>query len=147
MNDLYFVKQTNGRVQEINRAEFLQATPDEVAGIELDSRRSVFLLARAGAIQLQRMTGTAIYAVRIEPHAYRPELLDLLGGLPSLEQLDLEGCQVTDEDLQRLPYLPKLEGIGLAKTPVTQAGLKLLERQPNLTYIDAPQVAHPPNRR
>lgn len=140
LDDLYYVKQANGRAEAITRAEFLAASGDEVAGVELDSRRIVFLLSRAGAILLQRQTGSAIYAVRIEPHAYRPDLLDLLAGLPNLEQLDLEGCPVTDADLLRVPYLPKLAGIGLAKTKVTPAGLKQLDRQPELIYIDAPDA-------
>lgn len=141
LDDLYYVKRADGQVQEIDRSEFLSATGNEVAGIELDSRRSVFLMARGGAILLRRMTGSPIYAVRIEPHAYRPELLDLFEGLPNLEQLDLEGCPVTDDDLKRLPYLPKLEGIGLAKTAVTPVGLELLKRQSKLTYIDAPHIS------
>ncbi|RCS46073.1 DoxX family protein [Bremerella cremea] len=134
--DQYFVKRADHRVEEISRQEFHNKLAGEVAGIENDRRRNRFLLARAGVKMLKRDQTGPIYAVEMDPSRFRPELLRLLNRIPNIEQLNLAGCQVTNEDLKHLPILPKLEGIGLADTQVTDEAISLLRRQPQLKYIE-----------
>ncbi|WP_146118472.1 DoxX family protein [Blastopirellula marina] len=134
--DMYFVKRPDHQVEEISRQEFLDSTIGEVAGIEHDRRRNRFLLARAGAKMLVRDETGPIYAVEMDPSRFRPELLELLEGIPNIEQLNLAGCPVTNEDLKRLPTLPKLQGIGLADTPVSDSAISELMRHPELKVIE-----------
>lgn len=136
LSDLYFVKRSNHQVEQISRQEFHDASIGEVAGIEHDRRRNCFLLNRAGVRMLKRDKAGPIYAVEMNPRQFRPELLELLEGLPNIEQLNLAGCRVTNEDLKRLPTLHKLQGIGLAETFVNDRAIQELKRQPELRFID-----------
>ncbi|UUO07478.1 hypothetical protein M4951_04000 [Blastopirellula sp. J2-11] len=137
LDDLYYVKKPDGQIALITLDEFHAAEPGVVAGVGLDDRHSVFLLGNQGVVMLKRTEHSPIYAVRMEPDVYRADLLRLLAGLPNLEQLDLTGCAITDEDLKQLPIMPKLEGIGVADTKITDAGLNALLRQPKLTYVES----------
>lgn len=136
LDDLYYVKQPDGQVVRILPEEFYSASPGAVVGVGLDDHHAQYRLGQMGAVMLKRLPNAPIYAVRIEPDVYRPAMLRLLAGLPNIEQLNLAGCPITDEDLARLPILPQLRGIGLADTQVTDAGLKSLLRQPKLYYLE-----------
>ncbi|MHC2070167.1 DoxX family protein [Bremerella sp. T1] len=139
LGDMYFVLDADGKSVEISREQFVQQSPNQAEGVEVDSRRIRFLLARKGVALMRREKGGVIYAIEIPPKRYRPELLEMLRGLPNLEQINLSGCEVTDEDLTRLPRLPKLVGIGLSDTPVTNASIDTLLKQPRLTFIEYAQ--------
>lgn len=133
--DLYYVKREDGSSEQITRGEFLAEKPGEVAGMEVDRPRHRFLLARAGAKMLRREEKGPIYAVEMDPKRFRPQLLELLEGIPNIEQLNLAGCNVSDNDLKRLPILPRLQGIGLSDTPTTDAAIPILLQQPALIVI------------
>ena len=77
-----------------------------------------------------------IYAVEIPSNRYDAELLDQLHGLPNLEQLQLAGCDVTDNDLRRLETCDNLWGIGLNSTGVTDDGLLFLAKLPKLRHVE-----------
>lgn len=139
LGDKYYVLNNEGELVEQTREQFVQGSDDEVFGMEVESRRIRFLLARAGVKMLRRDEQTTVYAVEIPPERYRPELLEMLAGLPNLEQINLAGCEVTDDDLMRLPLLPKLVGIGLANTPVTNDVIETLLKQPQLMVIEYQQ--------
>jgi hypothetical protein len=134
--DTYFLKQADHTAMEIDRARFLSSGGAEVAGIESDNPRSVFALSQAGARMLKRTAEGMIYAVEIAPNNYRAELLRHLRGLPNLEQLQLAGCDVIDDDLRLLNGCDNLRGIGLDNTKVTDAGLKHLAKLPKLAYME-----------
>jgi hypothetical protein len=134
--DLFYVLDTEGRALEIERDAFFEGTLDDVAGIAGDSRRSVFLLAKAGAKMLKREKDSMIYAIAFNPEQFDPKLLRLLNGLPNLEQVQLQGCRVRDGDLAHLRDLVKLNSIGLYDTDVSPAGLDYLRSLPVLTRID-----------
>ncbi|QDU77180.1 hypothetical protein Pan97_42420 [Bremerella volcania] len=139
LGDKYFVLDADGNLVEQTREQFIQGSDNEVYGMEVENRRIHFLLARAGVKKVRREEQSTIYAVEIPPQRYRPELLEMLAGLPNLEQINLGGCEVTDEDLKRLPLLPKLVGIGLTDTPVTNASIETLLKQPQLKVIEYQQ--------
>ncbi|PQO41847.1 hypothetical protein C5Y96_00295 [Blastopirellula marina] len=139
LGDRYYVLDSEGNLVEQTREQFVHGSNDELFGMEVESRRVRFLLARAGVKMLRREEQSTVYAVEIPPKRYRPELLEMLAGLPNLEQINLAGCEVTDEDLKRLPLLPKLVGIGLTDTPVTNAAIKTLLKQPQLQVIEYQQ--------
>jgi hypothetical protein len=136
MPDAYFLKRVHGEVVKIDRPQFLTAGDGEVAGVESDDPRDIFALSRAGARMLKRTAEGAIYAVEIAPNSYRAELLRHLHGLPSVEQLQLAGCNVVDDDLRLLVGCDNLQGIGLRDTKVTDAGLKYLAGLPRLNYME-----------
>lgn len=134
--DAYYVKRADGSVTEISEKRFFETTEKEAAGIALDSRRSISALSQAGARMLKRTTGSMIYAVQIPPAKYDPKLLKHLEELPNLEQLQLAGCAVSDNDLAQLKGLRRLIGIGLDDTNVTDLGIAHLKTLPRLTYIE-----------
>jgi hypothetical protein len=137
LGDAYFRKLPTGETAAISEEEFLSEKQDAVKGVLRDRRRDVFLLAVAGAKLMKRGENEMVYAVEIPQQHYRPEMLKWLSGLPNLEQLQLRDCPVRDDDLQRLPIFRDLTGIGLEGTLVTDAAVKLLQKQPKLKMIEA----------
>jgi hypothetical protein len=97
---------------------------------------------------LKRTQNSMIYAAEISPERYRPELLRLLSRLPNLEQLQLAGCNVTDDDLQLLLGCDNLREIGLNNTELTDAGVAILRKLPKLEYmeLEGTKASLPSNR-
>ena len=134
--DTYFLKQADGAVIEIDRARFLSSRGDEVTGVESDNPRSTFALSQDGARMLKRTVDGMIYAVEIAPNKYHANMLRQLHGLPNLEQLQLAGCNVADDDLRLLVGCANLRGIGLNDTKVTDVGIQSLAKLPRLDYME-----------
>jgi hypothetical protein len=132
--DAYFLKRVGGEVVEIDRARFLSSDDGGFSGIESDDPRAVFALSQAGARMLKRTADSMIYAVEIPPDRYHAALLRHLHRLPNVEQLQLAGCDVADDDLRLLVGCDNLQGIGLNDTNVTDAGLIHLSKLPRLNY-------------
>jgi hypothetical protein len=139
--DAYFWKRSDGEAIEIDRARFLAADHGEVRGVECDNLRDIFALSRAGARMLKRTAEEMIYAVEIAPKDYDAALLRHLRGLPNVEQLQLAGCDVGDDDLQLLVGCDNLRGIGLDNTKVTDVGLEHLAKLPRLKYMELENTA------
>ncbi len=135
MSDEYWMKSETGQLRRLTADEFYDRQVGCCEGIGFDLRRSVFSLSIGGARMLKRSWEGMIYAVEIERAEYKPELLDALRGLPNLEQLQLRGCNVRDEDLKRLPILPKLTALGIENTPLTNAAVEVLKKQPRLRVV------------
>lgn len=133
--DEYFLKQTAGQVLQIDAPRFFAATEDEVGGVALEPQRVCLTLAWAGVNMQRRDIRSPIFTAVIPPRYYKPALLEKLGQLAGLEQIQLQDCPVTDEDLRRLPMLYKLRGIGLNGTQVTLAGLQHLLEYPDLNEV------------
>jgi len=62
--------------------------------------------------------------------------LEVLGGLTTLEALDIGYAQLTDVGLDWLTSLTKLQEIRLGGNKLTDAGLQFLRQLPQLTYLD-----------
>ncbi len=133
--DEYFLKQSDGRLLQIDAQRFFAASADEVGGVAIDPSPRVFSLNLAGVKMLRRDVRSHLYATTISPHYYQPAILEQLGELMNLEQIQLKDCPVTDEHLQRLPILWKLRGIGLDGTRVTRDTLPSLLKHPNLSQV------------
>jgi len=133
--DDYFLKQSDGQLQQLDEPEFFAAPTGQVGGIALEPYRVLFALGQADVQMLRRDAGSAIYALKVKPTNFKPALLEIIGKLKNLEQIQLQDCPVTDDDLRRLPTLCKLRGIGLEGTKVTIAGLRHLLKYPNLEVV------------
>jgi hypothetical protein len=142
--DQYFVLGGDGWAREIDAEAFFAAGAGEVAGVGLDSRRSQFALFQAGAKMLKRSEQSMIYAVEIPPERFHPALLAVLPGLPNLEQLQLAGCALRDDDLRQVARLERLKGLGLNRTPVGDAGLAHLKSLPRLKVVEHEQTGITP---
>jgi hypothetical protein len=132
----FYLHATQGRLKEISELEFLDPEIGNVAGVPLDDPRKTFWLERANATLLKRSAKEMVYAIKFEPKSFKPELLTWLDGLPNLEQIQLAGCDVKDNDLKLIPPLHRLGGIGLSHTTVTDAGLLHLKKYTNLFLIE-----------
>jgi Leucine rich repeat len=77
-------------------------------------------------------------------HGIRPvvPVLDLLGPLTRIQELNLYATDFTDADLERLRGLPDLHTLNLSATKITDAGLATLRSLPNLRilYLSEAQV-------
>jgi hypothetical protein len=136
LDDLYFVKLESG-LSQIERCVFLELSEMSIAGVELDSKRHVFYLTRAGIKMLKRNEGEMIYAIEFEPEKFSAELLKHLRFLPNLEQVQLSGTSVSDSDLESLLALPKLVAVGLNETAISDQGLDVLSKLESLKVIQA----------
>jgi hypothetical protein len=76
-----------------------------------------------------------VYAAEFDAKFYSRELLESLCELPNIEQLQLSGCDVVDEDLKIVAKLRKLTGIGLERTNISREGLEHLKSLENLKQI------------
>ncbi len=131
----YFLKQSDGTVLLIDAARFFKATDTEVCGVALEPWRGYFALALAEVLMTRNGGRSPITEAVFTPQHFRSALLEHLALLANLELIQFKDCPITDEDLQRLPMLYKLRGIGLKGTKVTTQGLKHLLNFPNLAYI------------
>ena len=135
------LKMTKDGIRAISRDDFFSASPSssphEVYGVELDSVRSIFHLTRVGARLLKREKGLMIYAIEFRPENFQPELLKHLSGISNVEQIQMAGTPVTDDDLDPLFALPNLSGVGLSNTAVTTAGVRKLLELPKLKHLEA----------
>ena len=135
LEDIHLLMTADG-AQQITRSEFFAVQEGTVSGLEKDSRYSIFQLSFAGAKLLQRDENSMIYAIRFNPDLFHSELLGELAGISNLEQIQLAGTSVNDEDLKRLANLPKLMGIGLNNTSITDQGIETLMKFPQLKLIE-----------
>ena len=150
LSNRYFVMDKKNKAREISRDEFMESQNETLAGIPFDDRRKLFQLdkafhvANAGLAKddpevakiLKRESGQMAWAIQFGPTTFERQWLTLLDGLPNLEQIQLAGCDIADQDLKHLSKLIRLQGIGLSNTGITDAGLKYLEELPLLNYID-----------
>ncbi len=101
----------------------------------MDDPVSVFQLVRQKTKLIKRSEEGGVYAIAFSPDEFSIDLLECLKGLPSLEEIQLADCEVSDDDLRRLAGLPRLVGLGLNRTGVSMAGLKQLAALPALETI------------
>ena len=134
--DRFFLVGPDQTLIEISRSEFSRNTATAVKGVFLDDPLSIFTLQRNGATMLTRVKGGPIYAIEFSPEKYDPAVLRHLQGLPNLEQIQLAGCAVVDQDLRHLAELDALVGIGLSHTSISDRGLLYLAQLRNLRVIE-----------
>lgn len=136
LGDLYFELGDGRELRPLGRDEFLAENRWGRAGRLVDGPIPYHRLLRAGVRLLARPGDSYIYAAEISPAIYRRDLLALLRGLPNLEQLQLAGTAVIDDDLAELVGLHRLAGLGLDRTKVTDRCLPILKQLPSLRVVE-----------
>jgi hypothetical protein len=141
LNDQFFILVKERQSEEISEQEF-RSTRNEyenlpnIKGILLDDYVALWHLGRRGVKMLKRSKESMIYAVAIPPEAYSSDLLNLINRIPNLEQLQLEGTSISDEEFSKLTDNPSLIGLGLAATKVSDQSISVLKSMPNLRYVE-----------
>jgi hypothetical protein len=128
----YFELDANGQVKEIDEPTFFASKANTTPGIGCDDPRAVLKLELADVSMRKRELRSMIFAAVFEPEKFTPDLLECLRGLPNVEEIQLEGCQIRDEDVRKLVVLPKLKRVGLSDTPITPEGLRHLKKVKSL---------------
>ena len=146
LDDQVFVLDSDRRAHPIDIDIFLlpqshlpgqkENSTQTVAGIGLDEMRASFELARAGVRMVKARPDEPIFAVEFSPENFDPRLLQYLEGLPNLQQVQLAGTSVTDQDLQILTRNRLITGIGLSNTSITDDGIRALKDLPFISYIE-----------
>lgn len=131
----YFVLDANRQVKEIDEETFFSSDKGASPGIGCDDPRAILKLELADVRMRKREYNAMMFAVVFDPEKFKPELLDLLPGLPNIEEIQLQGCQIKDEHMHKLLKMPRLLAIGLGDTPVTPNGLKHLKELESLEAI------------
>jgi len=147
----YFKMNQQQTVVEISRAQFFEHNEDSVPGIAFDDRRKLFQLDKefkaanadledehpSLARLLKRGPGEMIWAIKFTPDKDQKQSYELIDGLPNLEQIQLSGSNITDDQLRSVRKALRLRGIGLDDTEITDKGLRYLEDLPQLETIQA----------
>lgn len=135
VRDRYYVKTIDGAMP-ISAARFYAMQERTTLGIGRDDPQANYLLRNASVRRLARTVGSAIYAAEFEPNQFSPDLLRHLSGLPNIEQIQLRQCRIQNVDLSNLSNMYRLQGIGLAETPLTDPALQYLKGLPDLMTIE-----------
>ena len=135
-NERFFLIGPDQSLTEISSSEFSRTSPAITKGIFLDDPLSLFALQRHGATMLTRVEGGPIYAIEFNPEKFNSAILSHLQGLRNLEQVQLSGCTLADDDLRYLSRLNALVGIGLSHTQISDRGLLYLAPLRNLRMIE-----------
>ncbi len=135
LSDQYFLRTSDGSLP-ISKYQFYSAEFGSVMGIAHDYYLATYMLDKKEVRRLKRSNDEMVYALEFSPENYSSELLKQVAGYPNLEQVQLSGCDVKDEDLRALSGLFRLEGIGLQNTAVSVDGLKYLEELPQLRFVE-----------
>ena len=133
--DQFFRHHGEQDVGEISKRELLSEQGGRLHVCEVEDPRKMFELLRAGA-KLHRNEFGVVFAIQFYWDQFQSKQLELLSGAPNVQQLQFEGCPVSDEDLKRIPFLGKLYGVGLGETQVTDEGLKNLAKHPMLFIVE-----------
>jgi len=131
----YYQIDQRRQLQEISRSEFF-AADSGVGGIGCDDRMATFKLIESGGKMKRRTADSMIFAITFTPEDFSAGLLDLVNDLPNIEEIQLRGCDVRDDDLKKIVTLQRLRGIGLNDTPITRQGLKHLSQMKGLNLIE-----------
>lgn len=139
--DQFFLLVKEGQAMEISEQEFRKTRNDfehlpSIKGVLLDDYVALWHLGRRGVKMLKRTPESMIYAVSIPPKSYSNDLFPLINRIPNLEQLQLEGTSVTDEEFSMLAGNTSLIGVGLAKTRVSDQSIDILKSMPNLRFVE-----------
>lgn len=147
----FFEMSPQQTVVEISRDQFFATNKDAVSGIAFDDRRKLFQLDKEFhtanidledddpnlAKILKRSDGEMAWAIKFSPTKHNKQSYELMDGLPNLEQIQLSGSNITDDELRVVSGALRLRGIGLDDTDITDKGLKHLKGLRDLETIQA----------
>ena len=134
MPDRYLQLGDTRIARSISREKFWSA--DGIRGIAKDNPISIFHLQKSEVKLVARKKNGPLFAIEFTPENYSPETFARIEGLLNLEQIQISGCDVGDEDLQSVAVLPLLTGIDLSANPrLSDACLENLKGLKNLRFI------------
>src|SRR5262245_8256182 len=96
------------------------------ARAEGDEAEAALRKVSASIIRDETRPGRPIVRFSVKGQEFTDEEMRLVGGVKTLQTLDLGFAPVTDEGLKELQALPELRTLGLEGTRVTDAGLAAL---------------------
>ena len=131
----YYQINSRKKLEELTARQFFEMNSSGIAGCALDDPVSIFQLVRQNTTLLKRSDESGVYAIEFSPDDFSIDMLEILKGLPNLEQIQLADCGVGDDDLRLLAGLSRLTGLGLNRTQVTKAGLEQLAALPALETV------------
>lgn len=133
--DRYFVKQTDGQVQEIGRSRFLYIINgfSEVPGRELEGFNAVWAVERTGVV-LQRDEYGSLLAATIQEERSLTAA-NQLRELPNLKELRLNDVNVTNQQLSAFGEISTLEIFETTKCSLTGVDLSHLRRLSALKWL------------
>lgn len=131
----YYQINSQRKLEELTARLFLKSNALGVVGSAMDDPVSVFQLLRRNTKLIKRSEESGVYAIEFSPDGFSIDLLEILSGLPNLEEIQLADCKVSDEDLRHLAGLSRLVGLGLNRTEVSIAGLHQLVQLPALETV------------
>ena len=131
----YYQINSQKKLEELTPDQFFQINSSGIIGYALDDPVSIFHLVRQNTQLLKRSEESGVYAIEFSPEHFSIDLLRHLAGLPNLEEIQLAGCAIGDDDLHHLAGLSRLIGLGLNRTQVSKEGLKQLVDLPKLELI------------
>lgn len=141
-SDLYLEMQPNGAIAEITAEDFVTAKqPGGVRGSFIENRNDILALSLAHVEMRSRHASAPVFAVVFTAENYHPDLLQHLSGLPNIEQIQLSGTSVADDDLRALQPLHRLVGLGLNNTKITDRGVFMLKENLQLRVIECEGTA------
>lgn len=145
----FFEMNQQQTIVEISRDQFFGYNDDTVPGVGRDDRRKLFRLDKefrtanidlgdndpSLARILKRAEGEMVWAIKFSPDKNKKQSYDLVDGFPNLEEIQLSGSNISDEQLRFISGALTLQGIGLDDTEITDDGLRHLEGLPMLETI------------
>jgi hypothetical protein len=134
LEEQFYMKTADG-IRQLSESEFFAGRKSEPIGVTADARVTVFRLIEAKVRMVKRSENGMIYAVEISPEVYSSEILALAATLRNLEEIQLAGTRVTDDDLECLLDLTCLRDIGVSDTAISAAGVSKLESMPSMKNV------------
>ena len=133
--DRYFVKQTDGQVQEIDRSRFLHIIDgfSEVPGRQLEGFNAVWAVERTGVV-LQRDEYGSILAATIQEERSLAAA-NQLRELPNLKELRLNDVNVTNQQLSAFGKISTLEIFETTQCSLTGVDLSHLRQLSALKWL------------
>ena len=136
IRDRYYVHDGDRQLRKISEREFLAAQKEKFHFSTVDDPTKIFELELAGALMKRRKEPDVVYAIEFQPKYFESDHLRLLSGIPNVEQIQLGGCKLSDKELDLIPTLKKLYGIGLDRTQVTDESFRYLAKQELLQIVE-----------
>ena len=136
VSDRFFLKATDGTVQEISRERFYRDDPSngEARGIEFDSKNAVWQLREAGALLVED-EHQMVSSANLKGNHFGDREFTFLRQLPNLRELKAENTRVSDRGLKALAGLRRLEILEIQGGHLTNECLAVVKALNALNWL------------
>jgi uncharacterized membrane protein YphA (DoxX/SURF4 family) len=134
--DQYFVKSADGEIHTVSRARFLRGGPEsgEVRGMEMADPEALWRLKRAG-VEVRTLDDGVSCSADGKGPAHAHELFRQLRSLLNLRELKLDDADISDEALEAVAELPRLEIIDLRHCVLSENALADIAAARSLLFL------------